>query len=136
MPLFGTGGRKARQAELAAEAAERAAAERQRLEKRMKALLKNKRAAAAPATSADLRRWPRAAGFNAGTALFDSGWEAPCRIHDRGFGGMRIEFSDERSWPNEFALSVPTLRFFGIVRSVWKNGQTRGVEVIRWRETP
>ncbi len=135
MAFFETAASKARKAAQAAEEARRVEAEKMRLEKRMSALLKNKRAAEAPATGGDTRRWPRAAGFNAGTAIFASGFEAPCRICDRGFGGMRIEFPDEINWPDEFALSVPTLRFFGIVRSAWRRGRERGVEIVRWRET-
>lgn len=135
MILFETAKSKARKAALAAETAQRAAEEQKRLAERVQTLLNYNRAAGAPSTSGEKRRWPRAAGFNAGTARFDYGREAPCRVYDCGFGGMRIELSDERVWPDEFALLVPTLRFYGIVRSVWKNGQTRGVEVIRWRET-
>lgn len=135
MALFETAASKARKAAQAAEDARRIEAEKFRLEERMSTLLKNKRAADAPATGGDTRRWPRVAGFNAGTAVFESGFEAPCRVCDRGFGGMRIEFPDTRQWPDEFALSVPTLRFFGIVRSAWRKGHVRGVEIVRWRET-
>lgn len=135
MALFETRESKARKAALAAEEARKAEADRARLDQRVKLLVKNTRNAEAPATGGDKRRWPRAPGFNAGTALFENGWEAPCRVYDRGFGGMRVEFSDTRSWPDEFALSVPTLRFFGVVRSVWLKGPVRGVEIIRWRET-
>lgn len=135
MALFETPALKTRKAALAAEEARQAAEQRQRLDGRMKALIRNTRKAEAPIMRGDTRRWPRAGGFNAGTALFGGGCATPCRIRDRGFGGMRIEFSDECGWPSEFALSVPTLRFFGIVRSVWKDGQARGVEIVRWRET-
>lgn len=135
MVLFETAESKSRKAARAAEEARRAADAHRRLDERMRGLLKNNRAAAAPVIAEDKRRWPRNSGFNAATACFGAEWNASCRVQDRGFGGMRVEFSDDRNWPDEFALMIPTLRFFGIVRSVWKNGRTRGVEVVRWRET-
>ncbi len=135
MALFETAESKARKAAQAAEAARRAAEERKKLEERMEALLRNNRKTATPAIGGDKRRWARANGHNAGTARFRFGQEAPCRVLDCAFGGMRLEFSDARIWPHEFILSVPTLRFFGVVRSVWQDGCERGVEVVRWCET-
>lgn len=135
MVLFETAASKAGKAAQAAEEARRAAEERKRLKGRVEALLRNNRKAEAPAIGGDQRRWERAAGHNAGTARLPFGVEAPCRIQDCAFGGMRLEFADMRSWPDEFVLSVPTLRFLGVVRSVWRDGCERGVEVVRWCET-
>ncbi len=135
MVLFETAESKARRAAEAAEAARRAAEERRRLEGRMETLLRNNRRAQTPAIGGDKRRWARAAAYNAGTASFGTELEAPCRIYDCAFGGMRLEFADTRDWPGEFVLSVPTLRFFGVVRSIWQEGCERGVEVVRWCET-
>lgn len=134
MALFETSDSKARKAALAAEEARRAAEEQKRLDGRMRALLKSARAAEAPAAASDKRRWPRNSAFNAAEACFGAAGRAPCSIRDLGFGGMRLEFSDDRDWPDEFALAVPGLRFFGIVRSVWKSGETRGVQVVRWSD--
>jgi hypothetical protein len=135
MVLFETAESKARKAAQAAEEARRAAEDRKRLAARMEALLRNNRKAEAPAIGGDKRRWERAVGYNAGTARFNAGLETTCRVQDCAFGGMRLEFADARSWPDEFILSVPTLRFFGVVRSVWQDGCERGVEVVRWCET-
>ena len=135
MVLFETKESRARKAAQAAEVARCAAEERKRLERRMEALLRNNRTAEATAIAGDKRRWERAAGHNAGTARFHFGLEAPCRVQDCAFGGMRLEFADMRSWPDQFILSIPTLRFFGVVRSVWQDGCKRGVEVVRWCET-
>jgi hypothetical protein len=135
MSLFDTPGTKARKAALAAEEARRAAEERRLLEARVRALMKTNRAAGGPVTLREKRRWPRSAGFNTGTASFGAGAVACCSVRNRGFGGMQLEFSDDRILPEEFVLAVPTLQFCGIVRCVWNDGRKRGVEVVRWRET-
>ena len=132
MVLFETADSKARKA---AEAARLAAEQKKRLDRRMEALLRNNRRAETPTIGGDKRRWARAEGCDAGTARFGFGFETTCRILDCAFGGMRLEFADLRNWPDEFMLAVPSLRFVGVVRSVWQDGCKRGVEVVRWCET-
>ncbi len=67
--------------------------------------------------------------------MLDTGTEITCRVVDVSFGGMRIEFLDAGARPEEFGLTVPTLRFVGIVQSAWTTGAQTGVAVLRWRES-
>lgn len=135
MALFETAESKARK-RAAAEAEERRLAEeRRRLDARVRSLLRSRRPATPEPAQGCARRWPRVGGAALGTAVFRSGAEASCLIRDRGFGGMRIEFSGDLEGSDEFALLIPALKFAGVVRSVWKSGCARGVEVVRWSET-
>lgn len=135
MPFFQTRAAKARKAQEQAAEAALASLIRQRADERISALREKKAAAAARTIGAEQRRWPRTPAFNVASALLDTGTEITCRIVDVSFGGMRVEFLDERAPPGEFGLTVPTLRFVGIVHSAWTKGAQTGVEVLRWRET-
>jgi hypothetical protein len=135
MALFETAESKARK-RAAAEAEERRLAEeRGRLDARVRTLMRRRRPATPAPAQGCARRWPRIGGGAPGTAVFRSGAEASCLIRDRGFGGMRIEFSDDIDGSDEFALLIPALKFAGVVRCVWKSGRACGVEVVRWSET-
>ncbi|MFN3960091.1 MAG: hypothetical protein ACK4NP_09285 [Parvularculaceae bacterium] len=135
MALFETAESKARKRAAAEAEQRRLAEERRRLDARVRTLLRSRRPETPAPAQGCARRWPRVSGDAVGTAVFRSGSEASCLIRDRGFGGMRIEFSDDLDWSDEFALLIPAFKFAGVVRSVWKSGRARGVEVVRWSET-
>lgn len=135
MALIETAASKARKAKEAEAAALQARADKARLGERLGNMKAKAKPALAPAIDAEQREWPRERGYNVATALFDTGQAVSCRIADCGYGGMRVEFHDDAPHPEEFALTVPTLRFVGIVRRAWQSGRKCGVAVLRWRET-
>jgi hypothetical protein len=135
MPFSFTAAAKARKEQEAAEDAARRRVMKQRLDQRIDALNAKKTAGAAPLMTDEKRRWPRTPAYKVATAVLETGAEVTCRIVDVSFGGMRVEFLDERARPSEFGLTVPTLRFIGIVQNSWTSGLSTGVEVLRWRES-
>jgi len=44
---------------------------------------------------------------------------------------MLLELLEEKACPAEFGLTVPALKFIGIVRREWRNGSKVGVSI--WR---
>lgn len=134
MPLFQSPAAKARKAREAAEQAALAQACRQRAGQRILGLKARQGVGAARAIGPEQRRWPRTRVYKVASALLDTGEEVTCRVVDVSFGGMRVEFLDDSARPTEFGLTVPTLRFIGIVETAWTNGAQAGVEVLRWRE--
>ncbi|MDZ7627465.1 MAG: hypothetical protein U5J99_03525 [Parvularculaceae bacterium] len=134
MRLFVSAEVKARKEREAVEEAARVQSMRARAGARIEAL--KTRSATAPSRLMDQeqRRWPRTPALNVASAMFDTGGEATVRVLDCSFGGMRVEFLDDRERPNEFALTVPSLRFVGIVKKAWSAGSQAGVEVVRWQE--
>lgn len=135
MPFYFTAAAKARKSREAVEEAARARFARQKVETRIKDL-KSKQGTVAPsALDTNRRRWPRTPAYKVATAVLDTGAEVTCRIVDVSFGGMRVEFLDEKVRPQEFGLTVPTLQFIGIVENAWSKGAQTGVEVLRWRES-
>lgn len=135
MPLFQSPAARARQRQQAADDADLARLVRLRAGERIKDLNAKKGAGAARAIGAEQRRWPRTPAYKVATAVLDTGTEVTCKIIDVSFGGMRVEFLDHSARPSEFGLTVPTLRFIGIVQNAWTNGAETGVEVLRWRES-
>lgn len=135
MPFYLTAAARARKSREAVEEAARARLVRQKVESRIKDLKAKQGTVAPSALDADQRRWPRTPAYKVATAVLDTGAEVTCRILDVSFGGMRVEFLDEQTRPPEFGLTVPTLRFIGIVENAWSNGAQTGVEVLRWRES-
>lgn len=126
---------KARKEREAAEAAAQMRMVRQRASDRIKDLKSKQGASAARTIGAELRRWPRTSAFNVATAVLDTGAEVTCRVIDVSFGGMRVEFVEGTAPQTEFGLTVPTLRFVGIVHGAWSSGAQAGVEILRWRES-
>jgi hypothetical protein len=135
MPLFHSRAAKARKAQALAAEAELASLVRLRAEERISALRASTGAGATRTIGAEQRCWKRTPAYYVASALLDTGDEITCRIVDVSFGGMRVEFLDEKARPGEFGLTVPTLRFVGIVQSAWTRGAQTGVEVLRWRES-
>jgi hypothetical protein len=135
MPFYLSAAAKARKEREAAEDAVRARLMRQRLDQRIGDLKAKTASTAARSINEELRRWPRTASYKVATAILDTGVEVTCRIVDVSFGGMRVEFLDETARPGEFGLTVPTLRFVGIVQNAWSKGAQTGVEIMRWRES-
>jgi hypothetical protein len=135
MPFYLSAAAKARKANQAAEDAVLARLMKQRIDRRIDSLNAKKTIGAARTLDQENRRWPRTASYKVATAVLDTGVEVTCRIVDVSFGGMRVEFLDETARPGEFGLTVPTLRFIGIVQNAWSNGAQTGVEVVRWRES-
>ena len=135
MPFFLSAAAKARKEREAAEDAVRAGLMKQRLDQRIDSLKAKKGAGDERSMNEECRRWPRTPAYKVATAVLDTGVEVTCRVVDVSFGGMRVEFLDESARPGEFGLTVPTLRFVGIVQNAWTNGAQTGVEVVRWRES-
>lgn len=135
MPFYLSAAAKARKERQAAEDAVRARLMKQRLDQRIGDLKAKKTSTAARSIKEENRRWPRTPAYKVATAVLDTGVEVTCRIIDVSFGGMRVEFLDETARPGEFGLTVPTLRFIGIVQNAWTKGAQTGVEVVRWRES-
>lgn len=134
MRLFVSAETKARKEREAADEAARVQSMRARAGARIEALKTKSAPAPTRLMGEEQRRWPRSPAVHVASALFDTGGEATVRVLDCGFGGMRVEFLDDRVRPNEFALTVPSLRFVGIVKKAWSAGAQAGVEVVRWRE--
>ncbi|MFN0023068.1 MAG: hypothetical protein ACKVS5_04140 [Parvularculaceae bacterium] len=135
MGLIETAASRARKAKEAEAAALRMRVEKARLGERLGKMKAKARPALGPAIDAEQREWPRARGYNVATALVGVDRTVSCRIVDCGYGGMRIEFHDDAPQPEEFALTVPTLRFVGIVRRAWQSKRQCGVAILRWSET-
>lgn len=76
----------------------------------------------------------RAASYRVGSAMFDQVDSLSCRIVDQSYSGLRVVFNSEIECPDEFALTIPTLRFVGIVRTHWRNGREAGVSIVRWSD--
>lgn len=80
------------------------------------------------------RECDRARVYRVGSAMFSPEHETSCRVVDQSFSGLRLAFNGDVRCPDEFALTIPTLRFIGIVRTVWQSGAEVGVSIIRWNE--
>lgn len=130
----GAAGRARKEREAAEEAARRRLLMR-RLDERIDGLHAQRAANAGRMRRDDRRRWPRTPDFKVAAAILDTGAEVTCKVVDVSFGGMRVEFLDDSARPAEFGLTVPTLRFIGVVQNAWSKGAETGVEVLRWRES-
>lgn len=119
--------RKRKNAEQAIEA-ERRTALRQRLNERLQSLDKKRRAVD------DNRDSRRESVYRVGSAVFEPGRERTCRVVDQSYSGLRLELADAETCPDEFALTIPTLRFIGIVRKEWQNETHVGVSILRWSD--
>jgi hypothetical protein len=122
--------RRGREHQAALEAIARAA-----LQRRLGARLRNlQRPGARRAIDSERRASARCADYRVGAALFDRDRRATCRIVDRNLGGFKLAFAEAAAPPDEFALTIPTLRFIGIVRIAWREGAAVGVSILKWRE--
>lgn len=109
-------------------------ARRARLEKRIASVGGASKARSFNALREHNRAHDREAVYRVATAIFAPDNATSCRIVDQSFSGMRLSFAGDVDIPDEFALTIPTLRFIGVVRTVWRNGREAGVSIIRWSE--
>ncbi len=110
------------------------AALRERLVERLRTVEKSRRSDGAAAMRDDCRQSKREPAFRVGSAVFEIGRETSCRVVDQSFSGLRLEFHNSDECPDEFALSIPTLRFIGIVRKAWQKEHEVGVAILRWSD--
>ncbi len=80
------------------------------------------------------RQYAREPAYRVATAILSPDEEASCRIVDQSHSGLRVIFNSDFECPDEFALTIPTLRFIGIVRKIWQNGREAGVAIFRWSD--
>lgn len=111
------------------------AALRRRLDERVKTVGSAQRPAAHGAMREDSRTCRREPVYRVGAAMFDVGHETSCRVTNQSFSGLRLSFHDDAVvCPDEFALSIPTLRFIGVVRKAWQKESEVGVAILRWSD--
>jgi len=80
------------------------------------------------------RKHERAQAYRVATAMFFPGHQTTARIVNQSHSGLRLRFSADLDCPDEFALTIPTLRFIGVVRTVWRKGNEVGVSIVRWSD--
>lgn len=80
------------------------------------------------------RRHDREASYRVATAMFAPDELSSCRVVNQSHSGLRLSFHSDVVCPDEFALTIPTLRFIGIVRKVWQSGCDAGVSIVRWSD--
>lgn len=107
---------------------------RKRLDDRIRSLQSGRRRGEARTLAEDCRADRRERIYRVGSAMFRPDHETSCRILDQSYAGMRLELHGDIESPEEFALSIPTLRFIGVVRRVWQNGAEIGVSILRWND--
>jgi hypothetical protein len=112
----------------------RAAAAQSALQCRLSERLKGVERTRQTQSSGDNRGDRRETVYRVGSAIVEPGRELTCRIVNQSFSGMRLELADAAECPEEFALTIPTLRFIGIVRKAWQNDAQVGVAILRWNE--
>jgi hypothetical protein len=110
------------------------AALKKRLSDRLHAVQDARRLGEAPTVAADCRANRRERVYRVGSAMFGPDHETSCRIVDQSYAGMRLEIHGDKACPDEFALTIPTLRFIGVVRKAWQNETEIGVSIVRWSD--
>jgi len=119
-----------RKAEASAEAATQAA-ERDRIEQRLSAIRAACRRARSCGEIGNGRGGRREGVYKVASATFVPDQDTSCRVVDQSGAGFRLAFHEIEPIPEEFALTVPTIQFIGIVRKVWQNGAEVGVSIVR-----
>lgn len=111
---------------------------RERLNQRLQSYSASGKASSRSAVYGALRGHDRGADraviYRVATALFSPETAVNCRVVNQSYSGLRLEFDAEVDCPDEFGVTIPTLRFVGVVRKVWSNGRSVGVSIIRWTE--
>jgi hypothetical protein len=110
------------------------AAIKARLAERVRTIDRTRRPIKASFIRESTRECDRARVYRVGSAMFSPDHETSCRIVDQSFSGLRLAFNGVTECPDEFALTIPTLRFIGIVRKVWQNNAEVGVSILRWND--
>ncbi len=108
-------------------------ARRERLAARLHSVSKRS-AADTGRIGGEFRDSRRQSAYRVGSAMFEPGHETSCRVDDHSYSGLRLEMLSSAPCPDEFALTIPTLRFIGIVRRAWQNERQVGVAILRWRD--
>lgn len=80
------------------------------------------------------RQHQRTQAYRVATAMFSPETQTSCRIVNQSHSGLRLAFNSDAECPDEFALTIPTLRFIGIVRKAWQRGREAGVAIVRWSD--
>lgn len=80
------------------------------------------------------RQYEREQIYRVATAMVAPDKLISCRIVDQSHSGLRLSFNSDVECPEEFALTIPTLRFIGVVRKVWQAGRDAGVSIVRWTD--
>lgn len=106
----------------------------ERLTGRLQSIDRTRRASAEPVFKDYERAHPRQNAFRVAAATFEPGKDVSCKVVDHSFGGLRIEFPEGGEAPDEFALTIPTMRFIGLVRKVWQEDGFVGVTIVQWSE--
>lgn len=107
---------------------------RKRLADRLHAVQNGRRLGETRTLSADCRSNRRESVYRVGSAMFGPDHETSCRVVDQSYAGMRLEIHGDQACPDEFALTIPTLRFIGVVRKAWQNETGVGVSIVRWSD--
>ncbi len=110
------------------------AAIKARLAERVRSVNRSRRPLRATIIRENGRDSDRARVYRVGSAMFSPEHETSCRIVDQSFSGLRLAFNGDAHCPDEFALTIPTLRFIGIVRKIWQNDAEVGVSIVRWND--
>lgn len=111
-----------------------AAAAREKLSSRIQSITSRGRPSAFGAIDENGRRVGRERVYRVASAIFDVNSQTTCRIVDQSYSGLRLSFGSKINCPDEFALTIPTLRFIGIVRKVWQSETETGVSIVRWND--
>ena len=106
----------------------------QKIDARLRKVTSNLGTADFTAARGTTRRHKRAAAYRIASTQFMNGLETSCRVTDQSYSGFRLLMNDDVDCPEEFALTIPTLRFIGIVRKSWQNGREAGVSILRWND--
>lgn len=109
-------------------------ATRMRLASRLQAVEQKSRLRNFGAIRGVSRRHDREASYRVATAVFSPDELTSCRVVNQSHSGLRLSFHSDLKCPDEFALTIPTLRFIGIVRKVWQSGCDAGVSIVRWSD--
>lgn len=110
------------------------AATRERLAGRLQSVNQKRRLREFGAVRGVNRQFEREPAYRVATIMFAPDETLSCRIVDQSHSGLRLSLNSDVECPEEFALTIPTLRFIGIVKKVWQNGREAGVSIIRWND--
>lgn len=113
---------------------EHEAAIRARLADRIETVQKARRPRSFGTVRGADRQCEREQTYRVATAMFAPDDLTSCRIVNQSHSGLRLSFNSDVECPDDFALTIPTLRFIGVVRKVWQAGREAGVSIVRWTD--
>lgn len=94
-------------------------------------LTKIARAPVAKTVDVENRQSDRLTTYLIGVVTADGATKS-CLIINRGEYGLRLQLHEAASLPDQFALSIPSLRIDGVVRKRWAVALEVGVEFLVW----